>query len=145
MSANSYGLAEWECMDLIRERSVGRLCIVDHGYPLAIPVNYTMAVIDGDNSIVVRTAPETMLGHYEGLGSFEVDDIDLAGGHAWSVIVRGNVRRVVGSHALPDPRPLLTEDRHQWMVLHKASVSGRRFVVERASEGYFVDWQIAPV
>ena len=87
MSAHRHQLTTWESIDLLRERTVGRLCIIDHGYPLAIPINYQVVGGNDDIDIVVRTAPETLLGRYEGPGSLEVDDIDLDHGTAWSVIV----------------------------------------------------------
>ena len=127
----------------VRERTVGRLCIIDHGYPLAIPINYQVVGSNDDINIVVRTAPETMLGRYEGPGSLEVDDIDLDHGTAWSVIVRGAVRRVLGTHNLPDPNPMITDRREKWITLHMSAVSRRRFAVRKASDGLSVDWQLA--
>ena len=142
MSAQRSELTTWESIDLLRERTVGRLCIIDHGYPLAIPINYRIVGSNNDIHVVVRTAPETMLGRYEGPGSLEVDDIDLEHGRAWSVIVRGEVRRVIGTHNLPDPKPLVTEGREQWVTLHMSAVSGRRFSVRQAPDGFSVEWQL---
>ena len=143
MSAHRHQLTTWESIDLLRQRTVGRLCIIDHGYPLAIPINYQVVGGNDDIDIVVRTAPETLLGRYEGPGSLEVDDLDLDHGTAWSVIVRGAVRSVAGTHNLPDPNPMITDRREQWVTLHTSAVSGRRFAVRKASDGMSVDWQLA--
>jgi hypothetical protein len=85
-----------------------------------------------------------MLARYEGPSSFEIDDIDLDKGVAWSVIVRGTLRRVAGSYELPDPGPLLDEDRTEWMTLEISAISGRRFVVRAAEDGFSVAWQLDP-
>lgn len=141
MSAQHHELTKWESLALLQEATIGRLCIVDQGYPIAIPISYTL---DGTQArVVVRTAPNTMLGRYEGPGSLEVDSIDLDIGTAWSVIVRGAIRRAIGSYELPDPMPLLTDDRSQWMTLEIVAISGRRFAVHAADDSFAVDWQLA--
>jgi uncharacterized protein len=144
MGAERIELTTWESTELLQSRSVGRLCIIEHGYPLAIPINYQVAGSNEDIRIVVRTAPATILGRYEGLASLEVDDVDLESGTAWSVIVRGVLRRVTETDGLPDPGPLLSEGRQQWITLTKSAISGRRFLVQKASDGFSVAWQLAP-
>lgn len=141
--AQRFELPKWECYSLLRHEGIGRLCIVDHGYPVAFPVNYSMQGSDESVTVVVRTAPGTVMGQYEGLASLEVDHIDLAAGTAWSVIVRGNLHRVVGTHLLPDPEPLLAEGRDRWVELVPAAVTGRRFTVRVSAAGYPVEWQLA--
>ncbi len=144
MDAQRIELTSWESTELLRTRSVGRVCVIDHGYPLAIPINYQVVGSKDDVSIVVRTAPHTILGRYEGLASLEVDDVDLEFGTAWSVILRGTLRRIAGEHALPDPSRLVTDNRQQWITLTKSAISGRRFVVRKAVDGFSVAWQLAP-
>ena len=143
MGAQRTELTEWESTELLRTRSVGRMCVIDHGYPLAIPISYQVVGSKHAVRIVVRTAPESILGRYEGLASLEVDDIALDNGTAWSVIVRGALRHVAGAHDFPDPRPLVTNDRELWITLTPSAVSGRRFVVRKAADGFSVDWQLA--
>jgi nitroimidazol reductase NimA-like FMN-containing flavoprotein (pyridoxamine 5'-phosphate oxidase superfamily) len=143
MSAQRFELPDWESFEHLRETAIGRMCIIDNGFPLAIPVNFRVAGRLDDYTIVIRTAPQTMLGRYEGAASLEVDHIDIHAGQAWSVFVRGNVRRVVGNHELPDPRPLLDEGRYQWMTLQPSAMSGRRFNVKASTDNYFVEWQFA--
>ena len=141
MSAQRFELTTRECLAHVREQAVGRLCIVEHAFPLAIPISYSL--VADDSRVVVRTSPDTMLGRYEGPGSLEVDSIDLAAGAAWSVIARGTIRRVIGSCQLPDPKPLLAEGRTAWITLEISAISGRRFDVRTAADGYSVDWQLA--
>jgi len=143
MSTQRFELTKRECLELLRTHAVGRLCIVEHGYPLAVPISYTIS--DDEHQIVVRTSPDTMLGRYVGLSSLEVDSIDLVIGTAWSVMVRGTVRRALGTFELPDPKPLITEARTQWITLDIDAISGRKFDVRPSDDGFSVDWQIAPV
>ncbi len=133
-----------ECVELLQTASIGRMCIIEHGYPLAIPINYRLVRTEHGARAVVRTAPYSSLGRYEGPASLEVDDVSMAQGKAWSVIVRGNLRRVHGEHELPDPHPLLDFGRDQWMVLEPSAWSGRRFIVQQSDDGQVVDWQMAP-
>ncbi len=148
MGADRFELTERESVTLLQGQSIGRVCLIDHGYPLALPISYSVSSDDGEGAdgairVVIRTAPETMLGRYEGLASLEVDSIDLDAGVAWSVIVRGTLARMLGTFELPDPKPLLTEGRHRWMTLEMRSITGRRFLVNRAADGFSVDWQLA--
>ena len=129
MNASHIVLMRHEALELLRRHDVGRLCVVDGEYPIAIPVNYRLHD-DGDSQvIVIQTAATTTIARAAGNASLEVDDIDLAGGSAWSVIVRGVLRRAYGDHHLPGTDPLVTADRDQWLTLDVVAVSGRRFRV----------------
>jgi hypothetical protein len=59
------------------------------------------------------------------------------------VIARGRLHRLVGEHSLPDPEPIISIDRLQWMMLSITAVSGRRFTVQSASDGFSVEWQVS--
>ncbi len=143
MSAHRSELPEWECLSLVRQEVVGRVCLIDHGYPLAFPVKYRLIGNDKDSHIVIRTSPTALIGRYDGPASFEVDHVDLEARTAWSVILRGRLTAVTGGHGLPDPQPLLTDNRHRWMLLEATAVTGRRFVGTTADDGYSVDWGLA--
>jgi hypothetical protein len=143
MTVEHHELLYWESVELLRASKVGRLCILEAEYPVAVPVNYRLVDSDASHAIVVRTAPTTMLARYEGPASLEVDEIDLDGGTAWSVIARGRLHRLVGEHSLPDPEPIISIDRLQWMMLSITAVSGRRFTVQSASDGFSVEWQVS--
>ena len=142
--AVSYAMATHECLDLIRSEPVGRICVLEHGFPIVFPVNYRVADEDGVLRIVMRTAPETAIGRHRGCASLQVDDITLDAGHAWSVIVRGQLRPLLGDVGSIDPEPLVQTGRSRWMVLDVGAISGRRFVVRRDGGDFAVDWQVEP-
>ena len=144
MAAERFELPVWESIQLLREQQVGRMCVIDHGFPLALPVNYHVLPNDGGCSIVVRTGPGTIIGRYEGPASLEVDVIDESANSAWSVIVRGALRHVTGAHGLPDPGPWL-DSRHHWMVLASTAVTGRRFVGRPTVDVFATEWQLRAV
>jgi nitroimidazol reductase NimA-like FMN-containing flavoprotein (pyridoxamine 5'-phosphate oxidase superfamily) len=143
MGMERFELQAWECDSLLRSQQVGRMCIIDHGYPLALPVNYRPVGPEPSTPLVIRTAPDTLIGRYEGPASLEVDVIDEAARTAWSVIVRGALRHVTGTD-LPDPEPWFTVGRHHWMLLAPVSMTGRRFIGIPNPDGSGVEWSAAP-
>jgi hypothetical protein len=129
MNASHVVLMRHEAMELLRRNDVGRLCVVDGEYPIALPVSYRLHH-DGDNQVVViQTAATTTIARATGNASLEVDHIDLAVGAAWSVIARGVLKRAYGDHGLPGTDPVVTADRDQWLTLEIVALSGRRFSV----------------
>jgi hypothetical protein len=142
--AASSEIVRSECLDLLRSEPVGRICVLEHGFPIAFPVNYKLVDDDGEIRIVVRTAPDTTIGRYRGNVSLEVDRIALDAGRAWSVIVRGQLRRLLGAPGSVDPEPLLKTGRSCWMTLDVEAISGRRFVVRRDAGEFAVEWQVEP-
>lgn len=136
--AASYEISLHESLDLIRAEPVGRICILEQGMPIAFPVNYK---VTGGGDVVMRTAPETAIGRYQGSACLEVDRIDLDRGVAWSVIVRGRLRPMLGEVGDVDPEPMLETGRTRWMMLDVNGVSGRRFVVSQGRD-FAVDWQL---
>ena len=134
----------WQCYDLIRAVSVGRLCVVDHDTPLAFPVNFRLVETPNGPRVVVRTSPNTIVARHVGPMSFEVDEIDTVEQRAWSVIIRGRIQPVHGEHSLPDPGPWVTEGRDSWIVIEPTAVSGRRFVAVTSADGFSVEWELAP-
>lgn len=131
----------WESVQLLERASVGRLCIIDHGYPLAFPVNYRMLRDAGVTRFVFRTDPSSGLGQYTGPSSLEVDQIDMARPEAWSVIVRGNLRHAVEKDELHDTHPLVSIGRFHWVVLDASAMSGRRFTGRVSTDEFTVEWQ----
>ena len=142
MNATSIELPRCECIALLGRTPIGRLCIIDGVTPIALPVNFKVDVNENQHRLVVRTAPSTILGRYQGPCAFEADHFDLATGSAWSVLVRGTVRRVLGHHDLLDPEPLVGSNRVLWLVIDVSAISGRRFTVKRVDE-FTVDWAFA--
>jgi hypothetical protein len=145
MSVQRLELPAWDCWSLLGAKSIGRLVIIDHGCPIALPVNIRVIGDDAGRRVVVRTSPGSLLGRYEGPASIEVDDIDEAARRAWSVLVRGIVHRLSDHAGLPDPGPWITDDRSQWITLDATSITGRRFTGRPSADGYSVEWEIEAV
>jgi hypothetical protein len=135
-------LPRWECIELLESQEIGRVCIVEHGYPLAFPITYRVTRGASMPRLVFRTAPTAAIGRYTGHAALEVDVVDADHRSAWSVLARGNLRRADARHTLPAPVPLASGERQQWMTLDVTALSGRRFVSRPLEEGAFsVDWQ----
>ncbi len=97
--AESRELDEEHCAQLLKGGVVGRIGFSAPSGMCIVPVNYSVV----DDSIVIRTAPYSLLGTY-GPGSlvaFEVDWIDYERHLGWSVLARGT------AHAITDPAEVL--------------------------------------
>ncbi len=80
-----------ECRRLIAPGGVGRLAFGTASGPVVFPVNFAVVA----DTIVVRTAEGTVIeGHADEPMALEVDRIDEALCQGWSVLVRGQARRV---------------------------------------------------
>jgi nitroimidazol reductase NimA-like FMN-containing flavoprotein (pyridoxamine 5'-phosphate oxidase superfamily) len=130
----------WECYELLASEHLGRVTVVDHEYPLALPMNYQLVGEGNERRIVLRTSPESTIGRYEGRASLEIDHIDPDGRAAWSVIARGHLHRLVGEQVTASPHPWLLAGRDQWMAIDIVAVSGRRFVGRRRDAESHVEW-----
>jgi len=130
----------WECYRLLGQERVGRLAIIESGYPIPIPVSYRLSGTPSDQRIVFRTAPSTSIARYEGRASLEVDHIIEQEKSAWSVIARGNLHHLFGDGTVPDPQPWLIDGRDQWLALDVVDVSGRRFVGLPDGQGSDIQW-----
>jgi hypothetical protein len=131
----------WECYRLLGQERIGRLAIIESGYPIPIPVNFRLSGTPTAHRIVFRTAPSTTMAQYEGHASLEVDHINVEEKSAWSVIARGTLHHLFVDGTAPDPQPWLIEGRDQWLALDVADVSGRRFVGLPAGEGSGIQWR----
>jgi nitroimidazol reductase NimA-like FMN-containing flavoprotein (pyridoxamine 5'-phosphate oxidase superfamily) len=141
MGATQFEAPQWECVAWLESETVGRLCVLEFGYPVAFPINYRV-VRDGEAyRFVFRAATHSVFGRYVGPASLEIDQIDTSRRNAWSVIARGEMRDADGRADLPDTYPLLTEGRHRWKILDVVSISGRRFTSTTPEHGFSVDWQ----
>ena len=135
-------LPTWECYDLVKACTVGRLCFLDGDTPIAYPVSFKLHRTDEASTIVIRTGPGSLMAQYSGPASFEVDDIDVEAHAAWSVLIRGSVRPRLDTAHLPVPDPWIADGRHTWLVLDAVTVSGRRFVGRETGDGYSVEWAL---
>ena len=124
-------LDEQECWELLAGEHFGRL-----GYRLVdeihvVPVNYGVH----DGVLAVRTAAGNKLLAAE-MGAevgFEIDGF-VADDEAWSVLVRGHLRRLDERHArlledeVPSWVPVL---KYEVLEVDPATVVGRRFLLQR--------------
>ncbi len=124
-------LSRAECEELLHRASLGRLALVVDGQPEVFPVNFAF----GEGSVVFRTAPGLKLESAPlGRVAFEVDEVDVNQGIAWSVVVKGEARDI--STTLDDVsarlrnlivRPKAPGAHEALMAIFPASISGRRF------------------
>jgi nitroimidazol reductase NimA-like FMN-containing flavoprotein (pyridoxamine 5'-phosphate oxidase superfamily) len=84
-------LSRDECVELLSQRTLGRVAVSIAALPVVLPVHY--GVLDGD--VVFRTVEGTKLtgAVTNAVVAFEVDDID-DGGVGWSVLVVGRAEIV---------------------------------------------------
>jgi uncharacterized protein len=129
-------LSRSACFDLLRGQTVGRLAVVDHGRLEIFPLNY---VVD-DEQIVFRTAAGTKLAAAAVASevAFEIDGLDEAAGEAWSVVVKGPAREVVGMYDLVDALalplfPWHAAPKHHFVRIAPQEVTGRSFHVVEAA------------
>jgi nitroimidazol reductase NimA-like FMN-containing flavoprotein (pyridoxamine 5'-phosphate oxidase superfamily) len=126
-------LSEIDCVRLIGTHSVGRLGVIDNGYPIALPVNYRVVVgADDSMSIVIRVRRDSVLDQRNSVASFEIDEIDHHRQIGWSVVARGTLHHVDDTMAPQwlrswDPRPWVNQ-RDIWLYLEVKAVSGRQLL-----------------
>jgi nitroimidazol reductase NimA-like FMN-containing flavoprotein (pyridoxamine 5'-phosphate oxidase superfamily) len=132
----------WECLDLVDACSVGRLCFMDGDTPIVYPVSFKLHRQEGIAHIVIRVGPHSLMAGYTGPASFEVDDIDVPARRAWSVLVRGTLKRSHEPGDVPVPEPWIADGRHVWLLLEVGTMTGRRFVARDGSEVFSVEWDL---
>jgi nitroimidazol reductase NimA-like FMN-containing flavoprotein (pyridoxamine 5'-phosphate oxidase superfamily) len=121
-----------ECWELLEGQEFGRLAfrLVDEVH--LVPINY---VVDAGSLLFRTSAGNKLLSaamHSE--VAFEIDWHDDAS--AWSVVVRGRVRRLADSEmhrvdALPG-RPWVPSPKPEAIELEPDVVTGRRFYLQRS-------------
>ncbi|MEY2414963.1 MAG: hypothetical protein QOH53_297, partial [Ilumatobacteraceae bacterium] len=56
MGATQFEAPQWESVGWLESETVGRLCVIDFGYPLAFPINYRLQQLrDDEYRLVFRT------------------------------------------------------------------------------------------
>jgi uncharacterized protein len=117
-----------DCWSRLALAPTGRLCFVDGGEPMVLPLNH---VVDG-HSIVVRTAAGTAP-HRLGEGAtvaFEADATRPATCEGWSVVLRGHLAEVTDEQELADVarlplHPWASGRRDHYLRLRPWAVTGR--------------------
>jgi nitroimidazol reductase NimA-like FMN-containing flavoprotein (pyridoxamine 5'-phosphate oxidase superfamily) len=129
-------LTEEECRTLICTESVGRVGISVSALPAIFPVNYT--VVDDDIVFLTGEGLKLRAALKNTVVAFEVDSLDPALGHGWSVLVVGVAREVPAPEReqLEPVRvsPWAGGNRSHLVRIHPEMISGRRIVPLRRSE-----------
>jgi hypothetical protein len=135
MSSEVVELAPDDCELLLASQDIGRIAVVENGYPLVFPINYKLAYFGGTLVIAIRTRPDNVIDHPGRAVCFEIDGVDPSRDGGWSVLVRG-----VLVEATPDPdldsNPIDDGERDAWLAIVPTQVSGRR-VCSRAPRWSF--------
>jgi Pyridoxamine 5'-phosphate oxidase len=127
-----------ECLKRLATHTVGRLCLVENGYPVAYPVNYRL-VFQPDRcpAIVMCVRAGGALDHPGVNVGFEIDGMDHVDETGWSVLARGVLRdgRLAGAPEWLkywNPQPW-TGPRDQWLYLPVEAVTGRQLLASTTS------------
>ena len=113
-----------ECERLLRRGTFGRVVLsTPHGNEI-VPVNYTVH----DQTVVIRTSPDGLLARYADGADllFEVDFVDEAQWHGWSVVARGRGGIRPDDDAVPPARPWASGNRSCRLQLRWDLLTGRR-------------------
>ncbi len=117
-----------DCLDLLQGSGVGRVAVCTPDGPVIIPVNYVM----DDETVVVRTAPYTLLaGHAWDQAAFEIDDLDHDMRRGWSVLVVGQAApvedpdEIAESQRLSELMPWAPGSRNMFIRITPQRITGR--------------------
>jgi uncharacterized protein len=120
-----------ECLALLSAHAVGRLCVMDDGYPAAFPVNYRFVLESADTPVVItRVRSGGVLDAVGTRATFQLDSVKPMNETGWSVLARGTLRDGNANDA-PDwlrywnPRPWVGP-RDRWLYLPIHHITGRR-------------------
>jgi nitroimidazol reductase NimA-like FMN-containing flavoprotein (pyridoxamine 5'-phosphate oxidase superfamily) len=121
-------LSEQDCTTRLRGTTVGRVAICTPDGPVIIPVNYVM----DDETVVVRTAPYTLLaGHAWDQIAFEIDELDHDMQRGWSVLVVGQASPVEDPDEITDSQqlskltPWAPGSRNMFIKIKPQRITGR--------------------
>lgn len=134
-------LTRAECIFALGTHDVGRVCLIDKGYPVAYPVNYRVVVDVGKTgdatakdqlAIVFRAREGGVLDHPTDRVGFQVDGVDPIAQTGWSVLVRGTLHSGQSDTVPPwlhswDPHPW-ADEREKWLYVVVETISGRQLL-----------------
>jgi hypothetical protein len=130
-----------ECLRLLAVTAggIGRVGFVVDGHLMIEPVNYRLLDTGNTPDVLVQIGPGSFLdaAGRRAVVAFEVDEVDVADGEAWSVLVRGPASvmdEAAGPpHTWPtDAPPLIPEPGRSLVRIRADSLTGRRFPLRRA-------------
>ena len=123
-------LSVQECTRLLRAGSIGRIAVIERGFPIVVPVNYRFLEASGQSLLIVRTRSGTVLDRASSHIAFEVDGIDRMHRQGWTVLVRGTLQRVnpkvLDLGARFDPGPWVASATDVWLLIKPLSITGRQ-------------------
>ena len=135
MSSEVVELSTSDCELLLASLDIGRIAVVEDGYPLVFPISYKAVVVDARLVLAIRTRPENAIDQPGRAVCFEIDGVDPSHDGGWSVLVRG-VLVETSPHIDLDSNPIVSEDRDAWRIIIPTHISGRR-VFNRAERWSF--------
>jgi nitroimidazol reductase NimA-like FMN-containing flavoprotein (pyridoxamine 5'-phosphate oxidase superfamily) len=121
-------LSNDRAVELLVAGTVGRIAVVQDGYPIVVPVNYRV-VTEPDLWLVIRTRHGGLIEQSSARIAFQIDSIDTTHQQGWSVLVRGALRALTDDspevRAHIDPHPWLTAERDLWLAIQPLTITGR--------------------
>lgn len=123
-------LTQEECQQRLAAHHAGRVAWEAGDGPMLLPVSYEMHL----GKVSFRTSPYGVLSRLVEPTNvaFEIDEIDMAAGTGWSVLVRGRAQAVTSTYALTSLWklegivPWATGTRNLFISIETRSVSGRQ-------------------
>lgn len=125
MSTEVTELSASDCELLLAMYDIGRIGIVENGYPLVFPINYKAVMLDGRLVLAIRTRVDNVIDHPGRPVCFEIDGVDAGHDGGWSVLARGMLIEWSPDPDL-DPHPIDANDRDAWRIIVPKYISGRR-------------------
>jgi nitroimidazol reductase NimA-like FMN-containing flavoprotein (pyridoxamine 5'-phosphate oxidase superfamily) len=123
-------LSRAECLELLSHSSLGRVAFTERALPAIRPINYALV----GSQIVLHTSGDGLGRRLDGqIVAFEVDDIDVAAGTGWSVVLTGTARllRTPSDVAAADTVPFVSLaglDHASTVTITPGEITGRRLV-----------------
>jgi hypothetical protein len=117
-----------ECLARLSAHSVGRLCVLENGYPVALPVNYRLVGGPaGEARVVIRVRKGSTLDRSGERVSIQIDGTDFETDSGWAVVLRGTLRQATATDDWlvgNDPRPWVS-GRDIWQYIEATTITGR--------------------
>ena len=135
MNSEVIELSMSDCELLLASLDIGRIAVVEDGYPLVFPISYKAVVASGRLVLAIRTRPDNVIDQPGRAVCFEIDGVDPSHDGGWSVLVRGLLVETLPDVDL-DSNPIVSEDRDAWRIIIPTHISGRR-VFNRAQRWSF--------
>lgn len=121
-------LSREDCLQRLREGTVGRIAFVVDGDPLVLPVNYRLVEPASGPILALRTRPGNEIDQAPSSVAFEIDAIDPVHHQGWSVLVRGELLHTTPEspevRELYDPKTWVA-NRGSWLLIDPWAVTGR--------------------